>query len=112
MLRRFEEASFLLNAERIRRICWLPFAMLVKAKKQKNKKPAIAKGMAILIDFESTIYTANPANIQKIAVRVPDANILLMTIIPIIMKSHLYFFNFEVIPIIRKATDAAAALQP
>ena len=86
--------------------------MFVNAKKQKNRNPTIAHGMAILKDFDKTMKTAKPANIQNIAVLVPDANMLLITSIPTIIKNILFFLILEVMPKTRKATAAAAALQP
>ena len=86
--------------------------MFVNAKKQKNRIPTIAEGIAILKDFDKTIKTAKPANIQNIAVLVPDANMLLITRTPITKKKILSILILEVIPKTRNATAAAAALQP
>jgi hypothetical protein len=90
----------------------LPFAILVKAKKQKKRTPTIADGTPILTDFDKTMKTANPANIQKMAVLVPDANILMITSMPMIIKNNLSVLILVVSPIIIKATAAAAALHP
>ena len=90
----------------------MPFAMLVKAKKLKNKKPTIAAGTAILTDLDRKTNTTIPANKQKMAVRVPDANIPLITKAATTRKNHLSSLNFVVIPKIINATADAAALQP
>ena len=70
--RTFADASFLSNADLIRRICWLPFPIFVKTRSIKNKAPIIALGIIIRTDLERTRNTANPPIIQKMAVRVPD----------------------------------------
>ena len=79
---------------------------------KKKNPPIIIVGTAILNDFESTINTAKPPAIQNIAVRVPDANILLTTNNAMIMKNHLFFFIFVVMPKMRNAIAEAAALHP
>ena len=66
-------------------------------------------GTAILTDFDKNMYTASPAIIQKIAVRVPDWNIPHITNPPVIKKNNLSLLNFEVMPKMIKATAAAAA---
>jgi hypothetical protein len=108
----FDEASSLLKAERILRICWLPLAILVNARNTNARHPTIAAGIAILNDFDNNVYTANPPNMHNIDVLVPDANILIITNAAIIKNTHLSFFILDVIPKMINATDAAAALQP
>ena len=72
----------------------------------------MAAGIIILMDFDNTRYSAKPANKQKIPVRVPEANMLLTTNIPTKRKNNLSKLRFEVMPKMRNATPAAAALQP
>jgi hypothetical protein len=79
----------------------------------KNNKPPIrADGIAILMDFERITYTANPANRQIMAVRVPEANIPKSTIDATDRKKILSAIIFMVDPNMKNATAVAAALHP
>lgn len=81
-------------------------------KNKKKSPPIIAAGIAILNDFDSTTKTAIPAKKQKIAVLVPEANMLFNTSKLTTMKKIFSFLTLDVIPKTRKATAAAAALHP
>ena len=69
-------------------------------------------GAIILVDFDKTKKTQNPAIRQKIAVLVPDANIAQIDKIPTIQKKILCFCILLVIARIIKNTPAAAMCIP
>ena len=51
----FAEASSLLNAERILRICWFPLPILVNMRNAINSVKKMLNGMAILKDLDKTM---------------------------------------------------------
>jgi hypothetical protein len=53
--RTLAEASFLSKAERIRRIILFPLPIVVKAKKNRNRIPAIDTGTEIFADLDKKI---------------------------------------------------------
>ena len=69
-------------------------------------------GQSFLKDFDKTMYAISPANNAPKATLVPDANIPHATRILVAIKKIRSLFSFVVIPIIKKATAVAAALQP
>ena len=69
------DASSLLKAERMRRMVALPLAILVNAKNIYMNRSNNPTGTAILADLDRKMYMPMPAIKQKMAVRVPVANI-------------------------------------
>ena len=80
------DASFLLKALLMRRICPFPFPILVKTSIKTNSVNTIVKGIAILKDFDRKIYATKPAIKHAMAVRVPEGNIPQMQAMPINRK--------------------------
>ena len=108
----FAEASSLLKADLILLICWFPFPIFVKTKRNANNPVANEKGTAIFIDLDKNMYTINPVAKQIIAVLVPDWNIPHITAMETDKKKYLAFLILFVIPKIINADAAAAAWQP
>ncbi len=74
-----------------------------------NMEKIIENGMAILNDFDKNTYVSSPAPKVKVAVLVPDWNIPQMTAMEMRIKKYLFFFIFDVMPNMMKATAAPAA---
>ena len=112
MVRTFDDASFLLKADLMRRICWLPLPMFVKTRRMATMANMIEKGMAILNDFDRMTYEARPAPRHAIAVRVPEENMPQMTRIARTPQRIRSLVSLDVMPKMTNAVAVAAALQP
>ncbi len=82
--------------------------MLVKASMRKNRNPAVPMMAVNLTDFDNTVYARKPANMQKMAVRVPVGNMAHALAMPMAKNRYLYFLILLVIPKMIKATAADA----
>ena len=103
------DASFLLKAERMRRIWSLPCPILVNINNDSKNPPMIAQGTMILTDRERTKKHRNPPIKQNIAVRVPEANIPFVTSSAVMRKNKRSRLIFVVMAITKKVMAAPAA---
>ena len=106
--RTLADASFGLNADRIRLIWLLPCPIFVNISMHTNNPKKIDTGTIILADLDRTRKIIKPAIIQKIAVLVPDWNIAHVQSNPTIPKKSLCFFILFVMAITKNPTDTAA----
>ena len=107
-VRTLAEASFLLKALLIRRICWFPFPIFVKIRINANIANTIETGIAIFKDFDKKTYAIKPAIREAIAVRVPVGNIAHAQASPVIKKNILCDFILLVMPNMINATAVEA----